>query len=124
MSFKFMATIAALIAAVLAVMYGFLPDVVYWIFSVPDGGETGDFISRRAATLFLGFAVLLWSIRDAPKSALRRSICLAVTVLTGVIALLGLFEILRGFSGGLHWGVVGLELALMAGFGRLWIRGG
>ena len=123
MSFKFMATVTAIIAASLALMYGLFPGMVYWILGVPDGGEVGDFISRRAATLFLGFAVLLWSVRGEPQSTMRGSLCLAVAVLTGAIAALGLYELLRGFSGGLHWGVVVLELALMAGFGRLWLRG-
>ena len=123
MSFNFMATVSAIIAAVLMVIYGALPDFAYWIFSIPEGGETSDFISRRTAVLFFGFAVLLWSVRDEPASSTRRAICLSVTLLTGVFVVLGLAEIFRGFAGGLTWGVVGLELALMAGFARIWLQG-
>jgi len=124
MTFRFMAIASAIIAAVLTLVYGLMPGQVYAIFSIDDGGPAAEFISRRAAVLFLGYAVLLWALRNAPPSAERRAVCLAAAVMTGVLALLGTAEVLRGFAGPLTWSVIVLEFALMAGFARLWFRDG
>ncbi len=121
MSFKFMATLSASIAGSLTLMYGLFPGLVYWIFSIDDGGLVADFLSRRVAVLFLGFCVLLWTMRNAAHSPTRNAVCLGVAVMTGAFAFLGLGEIMRGFAGGLTWGVVALEFFLMVGFARIWL---
>ncbi|MCF6326546.1 MAG: hypothetical protein L3J21_04540 [Devosiaceae bacterium] len=122
MTFKFLASAGAFIAAILTLLYGLAPNSVYAIFSIDSGGPTGDFISRRAAVLFLGYAVLMWGLRNAPPSAERRAVCLAAVVMTGGLALLGIGEVLRGFAGPYTWVPIVLELLLMSGFARLLIR--
>ncbi len=121
MSFKFMATLSAIIAGSLTLMYGVLPGLVYWIFNIADGGPVSNFLSRRVAVLFLGFSVLLWVMREAKHSLTRNAVCLGVAIMTGAFAFLGLAEIIRGFAGGLTWGVVALEFFLMVGFARIWL---
>ena len=123
MDFRFMASVSAVIAAVLAVMYLVFPGLVTWIFGLGDGGEVADFLSRRAGVLFLGFSVVLWSARQAQPGPARRAICLGAAVLTAVFAGLGAVEALRGFAHGLTWVVVALEMLLAVGFGRLLLRG-
>ena len=74
------------------------PEPIFFLFSVA-GDDSAYFISRRAAMLFLGFAVISWLSRNAQPSDVRQSISLGFAVTMSGFAVMGLFEFLRGFAG-------------------------
>ena len=78
-------------------------------------------IARRASVLMLGFAVLLFLVRDVPPSPARRSIAAAVAVTFAGLAILGSYEIFRGAMKSSVWRVVATEVAFAASFVTLWV---
>lgn len=87
------ATFAALSATLLI-----WPAFVHWLFQIGSDPDT-DLMSRRAGVLFAGLAVLIWNARLEGDSPLRRTVCLALIVAMGGMAILGLIELLRGAMG-------------------------
>ena len=72
-----------------------------------DEHSSALFIGRRAAMLFLGLAVLTWFIRNAGYSESRQAVCLCLAVSMLGLAILGIFEYLRGFAS------IGISLAVV-----------
>ena len=70
LTFKIMSIAMTALTLVLAVVLGFAPQIIYWIFGI-DGNDTADFIARRAAVMFLGLAVISWMGRGAPQFRMR-----------------------------------------------------
>ncbi len=68
--------------------------------------------------LLLGFAILSWSARTAPPSPYRTGFCFAAIVVTGGLAVLGLYELARGFAGPLILIAIVIEIVLAALFAR------
>ena len=63
-------------------------------------GDAGAiFMGRRASPMFLGLALLMWQLRDAPASSLRSTICWAMAVIFAGIAVTGIIEYLNGMAG-------------------------
>ncbi|KFZ39058.1 hypothetical protein HR45_01275 [Shewanella mangrovi] len=73
--------------------------------------------------LFLGFAVLTWTSRNAHYSEARQAICLSIALAMLCMALLGILEYLRGFAGfGIALAVV-TEAIIAYGYFKLWRDG-
>ena len=119
LSYRTISVCAAALCGVLGFSLLVLPVIVYWIFGIM-GNDTTDFMSRRAAMLFLGFAIILFQSRNAPNSAIRRSLSLGVWVAMLGLAATGLFEFAIGRAGGGIWLAIVTELAFAAAYFKFW----
>ncbi len=111
MTFRLLNQAATLLCLILSATLIFLPELIYFIFSL-TGDAVGDFLAKRAGMLFLGLATLLYFSRNAEASSARSAISLGLAVAMGGLALLGSYEYFRGYAG------VGIWLAIIteAGF--------
>jgi uncharacterized membrane protein len=107
--FRKLSTITAIITFGLFLVLLFFPEIIFILFQIPDN-NSAFFISRRAAMLFLGIAVFSWLGRNALHSELRQAICVGLSISMLALAGLGLFELIRGFSG------IGIGLAIATEF--------
>jgi hypothetical protein len=98
MEFPFVARIGALIAMLLFITFAFIPVIPFTMLGVAMTPE-GLLMARRMAALFLGISLILWVLRDAPDSDLRRGISLALSVSMGVLAAFGFLDWLGGRNG-------------------------
>lgn len=76
MPFRIVSIAAAILCLTLASFLFVFPDFIYWIFGL-DSHALGDFLAKRAAMLFLGFATLCYLSRNAEDCDLRRAISLS-----------------------------------------------
>lgn len=74
------------------------PDAYVRTFGLPpDAGA--EFVGRRAAPVFLGLAVMCWSLRGLEAGPARRGFCLGMAVLWAGIAVTGLWDFWSGEAG-------------------------
>ena len=100
-------TIATIVCASLMIVLLLFPGVIFWLFQL-EPSASAQIISRRAAMLFAGFAVLSWLSRDLPPSDASRAIFLALGTAMSGLAALGCFEFIAGNVG------PGIALAIAA----------
>ena len=74
------------------------------------GGEMAYFLARRASMLMLGFALLLFLVRNIARSNVRIYICAAVAVNMAGFAWTGIYEFMKGGIGGSIFLSVTIEL--------------
>ncbi len=98
MTFSKLSLATAFICATLFILLLFIPEFIYWIFSIHDD-ETARLMSRRASMLFLGIAIITFTGRNSAHSDLRQSVVLGIAVTMTGLATLGLFEFIRGYAG-------------------------
>ena len=110
-TYRNLCVVAGVLSATLFVFLLTAPDLIAQLFGI-DGGTSFEFISRRAAILFLGTATMFCAARTAGHSAARQAILLGYAVAMGGLAILGFVEFLRGAAG------VGILIAV---FGELFI---
>jgi len=96
--FKIVSVLTSALYFYLFVSLLLFPESVCKDFGVV-GSETVYFLARRTSTLMLGFSVLLFLVRNAPPSAVRQAIAFSISLNMAGFALLGSFELLRGFVG-------------------------
>lgn len=97
MEFRLLATLTALVCAILFVFLlvaGSSYTAIYGVTSDPSAG----FMARRAAPLLGGLAVLLWMARGAGASDSRRAIAAGVCVVFAGIAVTGIYEFSTGYA--------------------------
>ena len=117
--FRKLSMITAIITFALFLVLLFFPEIIFILFQIPDN-DSAFFISRRAAMLFLGIAVFSWLGRNAPHSELRQAICVGLSISMLALAGLGLFELIRGFSG-LGIGLaIATEIFLGVSYFKIW----
>lgn len=119
--FKNVSLAAAALSGVLFLCLLLFPDLIFFIFDV-EGGEVARLMSRRAAMLFLGLGTISYLGRKAPTSSLRQAICLGMASCMAGLALVGLFEFVRGFAGVGILLAVATEMLFAAAFGGIWLR--
>lgn len=73
-------------------------------------------VGRRLGAVYLGMAVLLFAVRNAPASEMRTGLCLGLFIALVLLALLGVFEFKAGRVGKGILASVVLEVLLAAGF--------
>ncbi len=99
----------------------FIPDLIFWLFDV-SATASATFAFRRAAMLFFGLAVIAWFSRETSHSEARQAICIGFTLQMLTLALLGIFEFVRGFVG---WGIfvaVLTELIFSICYANIWLK--
>jgi hypothetical protein len=120
-SFRKLSTITAVIAVTLFLLLLFAPEIIFTLFQV-QGNESAFFISRRAAMLFLGFAVITWLGRNSSNSETRQAICIGMSISMLALAVLGVIEFLRNFVGIGIFLAVFTELVLGIAYLKIWKR--
>lgn len=118
-SYRWVSLAFAILCAALALTLVGLPDVVFWLFQI-EATSSAAFISRRAAMLFVGLALIAYFGRQAIHSDLRQGICLAMTVMLCAIAGLGLWEWARGYAGAGIFVAVITELMFAVVYLSIW----
>ena len=97
-SFSLLAWSAAAVCATLAVLGLCAPQLLLALWGVAYSEPVG-FVSRRAAALFLGIAVMFVLARHAEPSRCRTSMCAGFIVACSALAMLGAFELATGNAG-------------------------
>jgi hypothetical protein len=108
------------VAAVLTLLLGLL-----WILfpeaMLAGWGATVSidavYMSRRYATLFFGYALILWLARESPPSHTRRAVVAGEFVVTGLMAVLSLSGVLTSTINATGLFACGIEALLATGFG-------
>lgn len=115
MTFRSINLAATLVCAILAVVLIFLPEFIYWLFSL-TGDAIGDFLAKRAGMLFLGLATLLYFSRNSEVSSARSAISLGLAVAMCGLALVGTYEYFRGYAGPGIWFAIITETSFAIGY--------
>jgi hypothetical protein len=119
LNYKSVSTVTAFIAFILFLILLVAPVLIFMLFQV-QGNESAFFISRRAAMLFLGIASFLWLGRNAIHSELRQAICIGLSLSMFALAVLGIFEFVRGFVGIGIFVAVSTEIIIGFAYYRVW----
>lgn len=113
MTFRTVATVEAIIFAALFVIYCFFVPVLIldWGITV---SEDVIFMGKRVGSAMAGAAVLLWCARGITDAAAQRVVAYGIATMLILVALFGLYEILRGFASNGLWGAALTELIMAA----------
>ena len=95
------------------------PGVIHWLFQI-ESAEATDVMSRRAAMLFAGLALIVLQTRHAPPHPLRQSISLGIAVAMGGLICVGLHDFLRGAVGVGIWLAIFVETFFASAYLRFW----
>ncbi|WP_166416319.1 hypothetical protein [Cochlodiniinecator piscidefendens] len=93
----------------------FVPNLFLWFFQV-EGDVGAEFFIQRAAFLFLGFGVMLFSARYASPSSARSAIANGITVSMFGLVIYGVLSCLTGTAGGGTLIAVLVEVLVALGF--------
>jgi hypothetical protein len=119
-NFKNLSIITAVIAFVLFITMLLAPEVMFYLFQIPES-ESAIFMSRRAAILFLGIGLLSWLVRNATHSTSTQSIKMSFAIIMFGLFLLGSFEYIIGNAGiGIGLAII-TELLLGVAYSKLWL---
>lgn len=115
MSFKNVATFSAALFAVLFLTMMVAPHLATESWGLEATDEV-QFMGRRTAAAYLGFAVLSWLVRSVTNSETIRIVALGLSTSLIFVAIVGLWEMIWGIGAtGLILSVV-VELGLAAAF--------
>lgn len=74
------------------------PQLVYFLFSLSQNGAA-DLLAKRAGALFLGFGVLCFLAQRSLNWETKRIVLVSIGTAMCAMALLGIYELLRGNVG-------------------------
>lgn len=115
LSFRALSGITSSLCFLLALAWGFFPEVLLAIWSIEYSTAVG-FVARRSAVLFGALGVMFFLVRNAPPSVARSALSNGFIVGCFGLAVLGFGEWLNGHAGpGILLAVL-VELALGLGF--------
>ncbi len=98
MTFRTLTLATSVLSSTLFLVLLLAPGLIFALFGI-ESATSAAFLARRAAMLFLGFAVLSYLARDAPHSIARQAIMAGVGTTMSALALLGGVELARGAAG-------------------------
>ena len=119
MSYRRTTTITSLIFITLFVALVLFPQVIYWLFNLQQN-DVSDFLAKRAGMLFLGLAILCFYSRNTSSMEVEKLVSLSIATSMTAMAVLGIFEFLRGNAGPGIMVAVFAELVIALFFYRLW----
>jgi hypothetical protein len=117
-SYPLVSKLASALCFILFICLLLAPSLIYWIFGL-DGNEVSDLIARRAAMMFMGLSAIICLSRNAEPSQLRQSLCLGLAIMMGALAIIGIFEFLRGIVGVGIWLAIITEIAFALAYFKL-----
>lgn len=121
-SFSHLGLLAGVVMVGLSLTLLCAPGLIHWLFQIDSMSGT-DVMSRRAAMLFAGLAVIVLQTRHAAPHPLRQSISLGIAVTMGGLICVGLFEFMRGTVGIGIWLAIAAELFFVSAYWRFWRMG-
>ena len=119
MSYRRTTTITSLIFITLFVALVLFPQVIYWLFNLQQN-DVSDFLAKRAGMLFLGLAILCFYSRNTSSMEVEKLVSLSIATSMTAMAVLGVFEFLRGNAGPGIMVAVFAELVIVLFFYRFW----
>ncbi len=115
LSFRTLSGITSSLCFLLALGWGFVPEMILAIWSI-EYSESAGFVARRGAVLFAALGVMFYLVRNAPPSLGRNALSNGFIVGCFGLAVLGFAEWLNGHAGpGILLAVL-VEFALGLGF--------
>ena len=115
LSFRTLSSITSSLCFLLALVWGFFPDILLATWSI-EYSEGAGFVARRGAVLFAALGVMFYLVRTAPPSLGRNALSNGFIVGCLGLAVLGFTEWLNGHAGpGILLAVL-VEFALGLGF--------
>ncbi len=115
LSFRALSGITSSLCFLLALAWGFFPEVLLAIWSIEYSTAVG-FVARRSAVLFAALGLMFFLVRNASPSVARSALSNGFIVGCFGLAVLGFGEWLNGHAGpGILLAVL-VELALGLGF--------
>ncbi|MGE8064291.1 hypothetical protein [Pseudomonas sp. NPDC089569] len=115
LSFRTLSIFTCALCALLAVVWGLLPDWLLATWDIEYSLAVG-LMARRTATLFAALAVIFFLVRNEPASSTRRALSIGFMIGCWGLAILGFAEWLNGHAGPGILLAVGLELAMGLAF--------
>lgn len=115
LSFRSLAILSALGFFVLALVWMFAPNAILSSWGVAFSYPVG-LVSRRAAALYVGIAVMLFRARNAEPSPTRSALVAGFVVVCLVLAALGVCELVTGHANRNIAGAVFIEVVLALAF--------
>lgn len=117
--FRVLSITAASISCLLFLTLLLVPQLIFMLFEI-EATASASFLARRAAMLFLGYAVITYVSRNAEHSSARQAISLGLAATWVSLAVLGVFELVRGVAGFGILLAIGAELLLAFAYGSIW----
>ncbi len=117
-SYPFVSKLSSALCFALFVCLLLAPGLIYWIFGL-DGNEVSDLIARRAAMMFMGLSAMIFLSRNAEASQQRQNMCLGLAIMMGALAVIGIFEFVRGAVGLGIWLAIITEIAFSLAYFKL-----
>ena len=115
LSFRTLSGITASLCFLLALGWGFVPEMILAIWSI-EYSEGAGFVARRSAVLFAALGLMFYLVRNAPPSLGRNALSNGFIVGCFGLAVLGFAEWLNGHAGpGILLAVL-VEFALGLGY--------
>jgi hypothetical protein len=120
-NYKNISVAASILYLVLFLVLLMNPNLVFWIFDI-EPSEAARFISRRASFLFFGLAIISWLGREAEHSTLRQAVAMGMSTMMAALAVLGLFEFLRGYAGAGILLAISAEIFFAVAYMKIWLK--
>lgn len=105
-SYRSIAILCTALFAALAVILLLTPSLIFWLFSL-EPSDSAEFLSRRAAMLFVALSLVLFWTKNHPVTETRYALAQAIALSMIFLAGLGAFEWARGNAGS------GISLAIV-----------
>lgn len=115
MNFRNLAILSSLVCFALAVTWILAPNTLLTVWGFEFSYSAG-LVGRRAAALFAGIGVMLFTARDAKPSSARSALVSGFVVGCVALAALGIFEFANGHAGPGILSAVLVEIALAMAF--------
>jgi hypothetical protein len=119
LSFKILNIITLCVSIILSIILLFFPDTIFLLFGI-EGNKSANFICRRAAMFFIGYAVICYFSRNIKHPESMQAISLGIAFSMMGFAILGIIEFCRGLAGAGIFGAVIVELFLSIGYFIVW----
>ena len=97
MTFQLCARLAVIVCTVLFVIFLFAPQAYSPLYGV-DTNQGAQFMTRRAAPMFLAPMIILWAASSAPHSRLRDAVALGFSVMFAGVCVTGVLAWMQGVA--------------------------
>jgi hypothetical protein len=97
MTFQLISRLVAAVCAVLFAIFLFAPQAYSPLYGV-ETNVSAQFMTRRAAPMFLAAMIILWAAYSAPRSALRDAVALGVAAMFAGVCITGLIALMQGIA--------------------------
>ena len=116
MKLKVLMVINAVLSAVFGIAFVLVPGRVISLYDVQPNPPL-EYVGQLFGSALIAFAILTWLARNAPDSAARRAIVLALLVSFAVGFVVSLIGQLGGVVNALGWSTVVIYLVFTLGYG-------